>query len=61
MGGAAEVVVAVVVTVCRRRVAVAVAVEVALIGVRGNIHNATLSSFKAKLRTFLFSQYFHPN
>ena len=24
-------------------------------------HCATLSSFKAKLKTFLFSQYFHPN
>ena len=35
--------------------------EVTLTGVRGNMHNATLSSFKAKLRTFLFSQYFHPN
>ena len=24
-------------------------------------HCSTLSSFKAKLKTFLFSQYFHPN
>ena len=24
-------------------------------------HRSTLSSFKAKLKTFLFSQYFHPN
>ena len=24
-------------------------------------HCATMSSFKAKLKTFLFSQYFHPN
>ena len=24
-------------------------------------HCATLSSFKARLKTFLFSQYFHPN
>ena len=24
-------------------------------------HYSTLSSFKAKLKTFLFSQYFHPN
>ena len=23
-------------------------------------HRSTLSSFKAKLKTFLFSQYFHP-
>ena len=26
-----------------------------------NSHCSTLSSFKAKLKTFLFSQYFHPN
>ena len=25
------------------------------------ITKSTLSSFKAKLKTFLFSQYFHPN
>ena len=24
-------------------------------------HRSTLSSFKAKLKTFLFSRYFHPN
>ena len=28
---------------------------------RNHRHCATLSSFKAKLKTFFFSQYFHPN
>ena len=28
---------------------------------QGLRHYSTLSSFKAKLKTFLFSQYFHPN
>ena len=31
------------------------------IAVSSNTQGSTLSSFKAKLKTFLFSQYFHPN
>ena len=30
-------------------------------GFRTFSHCSSLSSFKAKLKTFLFSQYFHPN